>query len=60
MLSPNEKILDLKLTFLSNLIANLLFLFFNLGIFYAMYWAYKVDLKIEKETKPKQQNLNRN
>jgi len=48
------------LTFFTNLIANLLFLFFNLGIFYVMYWAFKEDNKIEKEIKAGNRNKVRN
>jgi len=48
------------LTFISGLVANLLFLIFNLGVFYAMYWAFKEDLKIEKEQKALTKNNFRN
>jgi len=45
------------------IIANLLFLLFNLGVFYTIYWAYKKDNEIakeEEEEKNKSQHHDRN
>lgn len=36
---------------LSNLINNGIFLFFNLAVFYTIYWAYKEDEKLEDNNK---------
>jgi len=49
--------LDHKLDFLTSLVDNLLFLFFNLGIFYAIYWAFREDSRMVKEEKEKRKNL---
>tara|TARA_R110002072_G_scaffold133173_3_gene273624 strand:+ start:482 stop:622 length:141 start_codon:yes stop_codon:yes gene_type:complete len=46
------------LALVSSLVANLLFLGFNLGIFYAIYWAYKEDSRIKEEQKNITKNRN--
>ena len=50
-----EKIIKTEfiVLFIKGFINNLLFLSFQLGIFYAMYWAFKEDVRIRKNAKSK-------
>jgi len=56
MLLRKKTTLEWSLEFLSDLINNLLFLTFNLGIFYAMYWAYKQDQQVKTKTNQPKNN----